>query len=327
MRRREFITLLGGAAAWPLAARAQHGERVRRIAVAMSFPEGDAETQTRLVALRSGLRQLGWIEGRNIQIEFRHIESRERLPAEAAAVVSGGPDIILTNGTPVTAAMQAATRTIPIVFTNVADPISNRLVASLARPGENITGFSNYEPAIGGKWMQALKDVVPSLARILVVFSPDNPISAHLLKSVEAGASSFGMATTASPVRNANHLKEAIESFAREPRGGLLTLPDGRMTALRAEIFNLALAHRLPAIYPFRFFAKEGGMMSYGIEASAAYHQAAVYVDRILKGSNPADLPVQNPTKYEFVINLKTAKAIGLSISESLLVRADEVIE
>jgi putative ABC transport system substrate-binding protein len=329
MKRREFITLLGGAAAaWPLAARAQQGGRVRRVGVLQATAENDPETQARTKAFRQGLAALGWTEGRDILIDYRYAAGdAARLKAYAAEMVSAGPDLILANSTPVVAALRQGTPP-PIVFVQVTDPIGQGFVASLARPGGNITGFAAFEPTMGTKWLAMLKEIAPGLARVALMFNPDTAPFARLFwQPVEDAAPSFDVKPIQAPVREVGEIEHAIETLARDGNGGLMVLPDISTLNHRDLIIALASRHRLPAIYPFRYFATSGGLMSYGIDVADVYRRAASYVDRILKGAKPSDLPVQLPTKFELAINLKTAKAMGLTFPISMQQLADEVIE
>jgi putative tryptophan/tyrosine transport system substrate-binding protein len=329
MRRREFIALLGGAAAgWPLAARAQQRERMRRIGVVAGDMETDPEEQMRIGAFRQRLAQLGWVGGGSVSFDYRWAATDDdRIRSHVAELVDLKPDVILTQGTPLTLAAQQQTRTIPIVFTLVADPVASGLVASLAHPGANITGFTNYEYAIGGKWLEALKEGATRITRVLAIQNPENAGAPGLLREIEVGAHSFGVQVATASTLDASEMERAIEAFAHEPNGGLIVLPDATTSNLRASLVALTARHRLPAIYPFRYFAASGGLMSYGIDTADPFRRAADYVDRILKGEKPADLPVQAPTKYELAINLKAAKALGLNLPATLLARADEVIE
>jgi putative ABC transport system substrate-binding protein len=334
MRRREFITLLGGAAAWPLAARAQQGDRVRRIGVLMGYAESDLEAQAHIAAFREELQKLGWTQGRNTQIDTcwaapDDAESRQRCAKEIVALQ---PDVILSNTTPTTTALLQQTRTIPIVFAIVADPIGSGFVASFARPGGNATGFTFREPTMestmAGKWLELLKEIAPRVVRVAMLF---NPVSAtyadYWLNPFKAAAPSFAVEAIAAPVRDTSELEPVIAAQARQPNGGLIAMPDSFNDAHRVEITSLAVRYRLPAVYPFRFFAEAGGLLSYGLDRSDNFRRAATYVDRILKGEKPSELPVQVLVKFELVINLKTAKALGLEVPAQLLGRADEVIE
>jgi putative ABC transport system substrate-binding protein len=327
MRRREFITLLGGmAAAWPLSARA---DRMRRIGVLMAYGENDSEAQTYLTAFRGELQKLGWAEDHNIRIDTRSAaldtEAMQRLAKE---LVSLQPDLILSQVTPTTAALMQQTRTIPIIFALVADPVGSGLVASLAKPGGNVTGFIQIEASVAGKWLELLKEIAPRVARVAFLF---NPVTAryaeYYLNPFKAAAASIRVEAISAPVRDSSELESVIAERAREPNSGLIVMPDSFTTVHRKEITLLAAHHRLPAAYPFRFFAELGGLLSYGTNRIDQFRRAAAYADRILKGEKPADLPVQAPTKYEFVINLKTAKALGLDVPWFLQQSADEVIE
>jgi len=328
MKRREFITLLGGAAAgWPLVARAQQPERVRHVGVLMGLVENDLEAQSLIDRARHRLGELGWSEGLNIRIEHRWAAGdNNRLRAYAAELAQLKPDVIVCEGTPVVAALQQATRTIPIVFVNANDPIGSGFVASIARPGGNITGFVSFEPAMGGKWLETLKEVAPDVARVALIYNPQTHTGQHF-QSIEAASRSLAVKAIRLPFSNAAEIERALGDFAREPKGGLLVLPDNSTNLHRDLICTLAARHRLPAIYPFRRFITSGGLTYYGADTKDMYGKLAEYVDRILKGAKPADLPVQTPTKFELIINLKTAKAIGLDVPAALLARADEVIE
>jgi putative tryptophan/tyrosine transport system substrate-binding protein len=329
--RREFITLLGGgAAAWPLAAGAQQPQQMRRIGVLMGYAESDSDARAWYAAFREVLQKLGWTQGRNTQIDTcwaapDDAESRQRCAKEIVALQ---PDVILSNTTPTTTALLQQTPTISIVFAIVADPIGSGFVASFARPAGNVTGFTFTEPTMAGKWLELLKEIAPRVVRVAMLF---NPVSAtyadYWLNPFNAAAPSFGVEAIAAPVRDTSELEPVIAAQAREPNGGLIAMPDSFTDAHRVEITSLAARYRLPAVYPFRFFAEVGGLLSHGVDRTDNFRRAATYVDRILKGEKPADLPVQAPTKYELVINLKTAKALGLDVPPTLLARADEVIE
>ena len=331
MRRRDFITLLGGAAAaWPLAARAQQDGRVRRVGVLMPFPEADPQIQARLAAFRQGLERLGWSEGRNVRIDYRFapvsgaLDQAQKLAKELIALQ---PDVILGDSTAMAAALQRESRAIPIVFVAVSDPIGSGFIASLARPGGNLTGTLNYEASITGKWLQMLKEIAPRLARVALVGNPKTTSFDYFLRAAEAAAQSLAIELVPSRVETAADIERAIESFARVPNGGLLLLPD-TTTAVHSDlIIALAARHRLPAVYTARFFVTAGGLMSYSTDRVDLVRQAAAYVDRILRGDKPADLPAQAPVKYQTILNLKTAKAFGLTVPPGLLVAADEVIE
>jgi putative tryptophan/tyrosine transport system substrate-binding protein len=330
MRRREFIALLGSApAAWPLAAPAQQTERMRRISVVVAYAEGDPEAQTRVIAFRQALEGLGWIEGRNVAMEYRWgAGDADRARAFATELVSLKPDIILAHGTPAVTAFRAATRTIPIVFVSVIDPVGAGHVQSLARPGGNITGFSTFEPEIGGKWLELLKEVAPGLKRVAGISDPAFKGFAGVWGAIENMAPRFGLEVKNLPFHApTDDLESAVARFAQEPGGGLIVLPTALNAVERNRIFSSAARGRLPAMYAFGFYAIDGGLMSYGIDTVDLFRRSASYVDRILKSEKPADLPVQAPTKFEMVINLKTAKALGLTVPPSLLATADKVIE
>jgi putative ABC transport system substrate-binding protein len=328
MRRREFITLLGSAtAAWPIVARAQQPGRMRHIGVLIGGSETDPEIQSRVAAFQKELQELGWIEGRNLRIDRRWAAGElSRIRIYAAELVGLRPEVILGANTPVVEALRQQTHTIPIVFSSVTDPVESGLVQSLARPGGNATGVTTYEPEMSGKWVELISEVATPVTRVALLFNPMTT-SGQTFRPVELAARSLGLAPTALPVRDPNEIEDAIAAFGREPNGALIILSDVFTTVHRKLIITLAASHRLPAIYPFRFFAVDGGLMSYGIDQLDLYRRAASYVDRILKGEKPADLPVMLPTKFELAINLKTAKALGLTVPPRLLVRADEVIE
>jgi putative ABC transport system substrate-binding protein len=329
MRRREFITLLGGAAAsWPLAARAQQPDRVRRIGVLMSFSESDPDAQALLSAFVQALPALGWTDGRNVRIDTRWAGGEaNQLKAHAVELVSLKPDAILVAGTLGLLALRQETRSIPIVFVQVGDPVESGLVASLAHPGGNITGFTTFEHAIGGKWLALLKEIAPRIGRVAVILNPENATHPGLLRAIETLAPSSGVQVTPVRVRDAGDIERAVNAFAPGPDPGLIVLPDAVTLVHRDLIIALAARYRLPATYPIRSFAMSGGLISYGYVAADLYRRAALYVDRILRGASPADLPIQAPTKFELVINLKTAKALGLDVPWFLQQRADEVIE
>jgi len=328
MKRREFITLLGGAAAWPLAARAQQPQRMRRIGVLMNLASDDAEGQARLAAFHQGLQQLGWTVGRNVQIDYRWgAGNADYIRKFAAELVALAPDVILSTGSPGVAALQQATRTVPVVFVTVVDPVSSGFVDSLARPGGNITGFALYEYSISGKWLALLKEIAPGMTRAAVIRDPALTAGGGQLGVIQAVAPLVGAEVTPVNVRNADEIERAITAFARSPNGGLIVTASTLAGVHRDLIIALAARHKLPAVYPIPYFARSGGLMSYGPNSVDQYRRAASYVDRILNGEKPADLPVQAPTKYELVINLKTAKTLGLEVPPTLLARADEVIE
>jgi putative ABC transport system substrate-binding protein len=329
VRRREFITLAAGAAAWPLAARAQQGGRVRRIVFLHALAENNPEAQARIVAFRQGLETLGWIENRNIQIEHRFSAGDfAQIQAYTAELVSSAPDLIVASSTPVVAALKQATRDIPIVFSVVNDPVGQGFIASLARPGGNITGFTFVEFTMVGKWLEMLKEMAPDVRRVALIFDPQTAPYYHIyLREFGAVPATLAAELAAAPVRDEAELGAAIAALAREPASGLIAAPDPFINTRRRLIMQLAERHRLPAIYGFRHYVTEGALMSYGPDTADIVRRSASYVDRILKGEKPAHLPIQQPTKFELVINLKTAKALGLDVSPMLLARADEVIE
>jgi putative tryptophan/tyrosine transport system substrate-binding protein len=330
MRRREFISLIGGAvAAWPLAARAQQGERMRRIGVLVGLFEDDPDTKVRLAGFQQGLERLGWSEGRNVHIDYRFAPAGARAQVLAKELVSLQPDVIVSQASPATGALQRETRTIPIVFVGVADPIGSGFVASLARPGGNITGFLLFEASITGKWLAMLKDIAPNLSRVTLVINPKSaPYYEFYLHAAQAAASSLGLELVLGSIDNAAaDIERAFGAFARTPNGGVILPPDTNTIVHRDLLIALAARHRLPTVYSDRLFVTAGGLFCYSTDRADQFRHAASYVDRILKGTRPADLPVQVPTKYETVVNLKTAKALGLTVPPALLVAADEVIE
>jgi putative ABC transport system substrate-binding protein len=328
LKRRDFITLLGGAAAtWPRAARAQQPDRLRRIGVLMPFTANDPEAQARNVVFEQSLQQLGWTVGRDLQIDYRssggEAASVRRYAAELVALA---PDAILTVGSVTIGPLQQATRTIPIVFVNVADPIGAGFVQSLARPGGNATGFTNFEYSMSGKWVELLKEIAPRVTRAAVLRDPTEAAGIGQFGAIQSVAQSQGVLLTPFSVRDVGEIERGVAAFALSGNGGLIVTAGG--TGFRRDlIIGLASRHKLPAVYPFRYYAKDGGLITYGPDTHDPIRRAAGYIDRILKGEKPADLPVQAPTKYELVINLKTAKALGLEIPPMLLSRADEVIE
>jgi putative ABC transport system substrate-binding protein len=329
MKRREFIRLLGGAAAaWPLAARAQQSERMRRIGVLMLGDESDPDQQSRVGAFRAELARMGWTKGQNIEIDSQFAATTsDRIRSKATDFVARNLDAILANGTPVLEALQKLTSTIPIVFVGVSDPLSAGFVPSLARPGGNITGFSNFEYAIGGKWLQLLNEAAPHVIRVAVLLHRGDAAWARYLAAIETLAPSLGMQLTSFFLGDPSETERHFETFALERNGGVIVSNNARAMSQRELIGTLSVRYQLPAVYPARVYAVSGGLMSYGIDPVDPYRRAAGYIDRILKGENPGDLPVQAPTKYELVINLKTAKALGLDVPPMLLARADEVIE
>ena len=328
MRRRDFITLLGGAAAaWPLAARAQ--ERVRRIGVLMGGAEADLESHPRMSALQQGLEQLGWKVGRNLRIDYRWtMADLDRTRAGAEELLRLSPDVLLADGGGRASALLRATRTVPIVFVFAGDPVALGLVQSFARPGGNATGFTAHEPTIGPKLLEFLIEIAPRIRRIAVVFNPaTSPLSQQMMRLIDEAAPRFGVQVIPSPVQEPGDIEAALAKLGTDPGCGLLAPPDNYTTVHRKLILDLSLRYRLPAVYALRYFVADGGLIAYGVDPIDPFGRAAGYFDRILKGEKPADLPVQAPTKYELVINLKTAKALGLEVPPSLLARADEAIE
>jgi putative ABC transport system substrate-binding protein len=330
MRRRDFITgIAGSAAAWPLAAHAQQPEPMRRVGVLMGFPESDSQAQGFIAAFRDGLQKLGWTDGRNVRIDTRwaafDAESRQRFAKELIALQ---PDLILSHTTPTTAALLEQTTTIPIIFATVTDPIGSGIVASLPRPGGIATGFTLVEPTMAAKWVELLKEIAPRVNRATMLFNPATATYAdYFLKPFKAAAPSFAVEAIAAPVRDTSELESVIAAQAREPNGSVIVMPDSFTDTHRVEITSLVARYRLPAIYAYRFFAALGGLLSYGADLSDNFRRAADYVDRVLKGAKPSELPVQAPVKFELVINLKTAKVLGLDVPLQLRQRADEVIE
>jgi putative ABC transport system substrate-binding protein len=330
VKRREFITLIGGvAAAWPLATRAQQGERMRRIGVLMAMAGQDDPIQLALVtAFRQGLEKLGWIEGQDIRIDTRWAAGDpDRIRRYAAELVALRPDAIVANTSLGVTAMLQETRSLPIVFLQMNDPVGSGLVASLAHPGGNVTGFTPAEFSMGGKMLEALKDVAPQISQVAVLLTPEQVPAVMTLRAIEEVAPSISVKVTAAGVHNAVEIEQAIATCAREPNSGLVVLPTVTTSYHRRLIIELAARHRLPAAYAYPHFVRDGGLVSYGVEIADQYRQAASYVDRILKGAKPGDLPIQQPTKFELALNLKTAKALGLTITREFLLRADEVIE
>jgi len=329
LRRRNFITLLGGAAAaWPVAARAQQPERRRRIGVLLSIAESDPEAQRRIQALRQGLQELGWIEGRNVSVEYRFgAADAARIAVQVADLVALKPDVIVGNSTPVVTALRQATSSIPVVFVQIIDPVGSGLVESLARPGGNLTGFSDFELGTSSKWLELLKEITPNTTRVAALLQHGLAPNSGFLRALEDAAPTVGVQLTAVRVRDAVDIEQGLGAFAGQSNGGLIVLPSPVAAVHRDTIIMLAERYRLHAVYPFRYFSVSGGLLSYGVDNVDLYRLGATYVDRILRGANPADLPVQHPVKFELVINLKTAKALGLEVPPTLLARADEVIE
>lgn len=330
MQRRDFIKGIAGAAAWPLAAGAQQSDAVRRVGVLMGFADSDAVAQAYLIVLREELRKLGWIEGRNLRIDVRwaeadDAETRRRFATELVAL---RPAVIVSHNTPTTAALLQQTRTVPIVFAIVSDPVGSGFVTSFSRPGGNATGFTNIEPTISGKWMELLREIAPRVDRVVLLYNPITaPYAEYYLNPFKAAAASSAVKATVASVHNMSEFESIIAAQARAPNGGLIVMTDSFMTAHRVEIASLAARYRLPAIYPFRSFVERGGLLSYGNDLVDSFRRAASYADRILKGATPNELPVQAPVKFELVINLKTAKALGLDVPVQLQQRANDVIE
>jgi putative ABC transport system substrate-binding protein len=330
MQRRKFITLLGGAAAaWPLAARAQQPGGMRRIGVLMAYAESDSEGQAYLAAFREGIQKLGWTEGRNIGIDTRWATSDAALMQRfAKELIALQPELIFSSDTPTTAALLQQTRTIPIIFATVSDPVGSGFVASFPQPGGNVTGFIVMEPTMAGKWLELLKEIAPRVNRVAILFNPATaPYFEYYLNPFKAAVASVAVEAIVAPVRDTSELESVVAAQARAPNTGLIAMPDSFMNAHRAEVTSLAARYRLPAVYAFRFFAELGGLLSYGNDVRDNFRRAAAYADRILKGAKPSELPVQAPVKFELVINLKTAKALGLDVPLSLQQRADAVIE
>ena len=334
MRRREFILALGGAAAassnlWPLTARAQQGGRKRKIAVIMSTANGDAEGKARLDAFLHSLQELGWTQGGNIEIaDYWIAGDAERIRAAASEIALIKPDVILSSTTPVVAALRSQSQVSPIVFVLVSDPVGSGFVESLARPGGNITGFINIESSIGGKWLELLKEIVPKIKHAGLLFNPDTaPYVEYYLAPIKVAAASLGIEALAVPVRSLSEIEPALLKLTGDAAGGVVVMPDAFTGANRRQIISQAERHKVPAMYPYRYMAQEGGLISYGIDTNDLYRRAALYVDRLLKGAKPAELPVQQPTKFELAINLKTAKTLGLTVPPILLASADDVIE
>ena len=328
MRRREFITLLGGAAAtWPLAGRAQQFEPLRRIGVLMTTAD-DREGRRRLSAFREGLEKRGWAEGKNISIDVNwSVSDPERTRSLVNELIGRAPDLILASGTPATSALHRARAAIPVIFTVVSEPIEQGFVQSLAHPGGNITGFANLEPSLGGKWIELLKEIAPNVTRVAIIFNPQAaPAAIVMSRSADEAAEKLAIELVRSPVHDPAEIESAITRLRRQT-DGFVMLPDTSLNIHRKLIVELASRSQLPAVYPFSYLVTEGGLASYGIDLADSFRQAAVYVDRIFHGEKPADLPVQQPTKFDLAINLKTAKALGLIVPPTLLARADEVIE
>jgi putative ABC transport system substrate-binding protein len=329
MRRREFIGMLGAVATVaPLSVQAQQSGRMRRVGVLSVSSERDSAVVARLDAFRDGLQKLGWVEGRTIRLEYRFANGNlQALRSHAAELVQTAPDVIFSVGTTPMTVLQPATNTIPIVFAQISDPVELGFVARVPRPGGNITGFALFETRIAVKWLEVLKELAPNVKRVAFLYDPSNPASPSYLSALNATAATLGVQVSGAVVRNADEIAPAVAEAAREPNGGLIVPQTAVNTLHRHQIIALAAQHKLPAMYLYRYYVEEGGLVSYGVDLNDGYRRAASYVDRILKGERPGDLPVQFPTKYELVINLKTAKALGLDPPILLLARTDEVIE
>jgi putative ABC transport system substrate-binding protein len=330
MRRRDFIAKLATVTAWPLAARAQQRNRMRRIGVLMGWDENDRLAKAGLDRFTQGLQELGWINGQNLQMEVRWAAGDvNRMQAYAKELVGTQPEVILANTTPVTAALQRETRTIPIVFAAVADPVGDGFVASLPRPGGNITGFISQEAAMAGKWLQLFTEIAPAVKRVAIMFNPDTAPGggSYFPPLLEAAARLFNVEPITAPIQSDAEIETVIGSAGRDQRGGLVVLPDAFVRVHRAPIILLAARYKVPAVYSESFWPQEGGLLSYGVDRVDIFRRSAPYLDRILRGAMPSELPVQIPTRFELVVNLKTAKALGLVVPSSILVRADEVIE
>jgi putative ABC transport system substrate-binding protein len=330
MKRREFITLLGGAAAaWPLTARAQQANRMRRIGLLMGYAANDVEAQTWIAAFLDSLRELGWIEGRNFQFDPRWASGDvQRMRSYAAELVGLNPDVILVGSTPALAALWRQTHSIPTVFANVADPVAQGFISSLAHPGKNITGFTSLEFSLGAKWVETLKEISPSLAQAAILYNPETaPYFTSFLPSIEAAAALLSVKTVQFPIGDAAKIEATIKAVADQPSSGLIVVPSAFVTIHRGSIIAKAAQYRLPAVYGFGYYAASGGLIAYGIDVTDMYRRSAAYIDRILNGTNAGDLPVQAPNKFQLIVNLKTAKALGLTVPPQLLARADEVIE
>jgi putative ABC transport system substrate-binding protein len=329
LRRREFIAALGGvAAAWPLAALARQGVRMRRIGVLTAYDETDPVAKTYFSAFTQALAGLGWTVGRNLRMDIRSGGyDINRIAGLAQELVASQPDIIVTSATPTTVALQRETRTIPIVFASVLDPVPSGIVPRLNQPGGNVTGFANFEATLGGKWLELLSEIAPGLKRVAIMFNPDTAAVSTYMPSLETAARSLKVVPITAPVHSDVEIETAITALGREPRGGLVVNSDAFMVAHRAAIISAAARNNVPAVYNLSYWAREGGLLSYGADQVDIFRRAATYVDRILRGEKPGDLPVQFPTKFEMVVNLKTAKALGLAIPPSIMLRADEVVE
>jgi putative ABC transport system substrate-binding protein len=328
MRRREFLGAIGGGLVWPVVANAQQGASIRKIAVLMGYPEADPQAQAIVVALRQELQRLGWTDGRNVRIDTRWAGADpDKARAFATELIGMAPDVIVPSTNQVTRIVQQETRTIPVVFAFVGDPVGSGFAMSLSRPGRNITGFANFDNSIGGKWIELLNEIAPRAERVGFIFSPDAAPNVGFFHSAESAAPALKIKLAALAVRDAADIEQSITAFASEPDGGLIVAPHAVTLGNGKFIIELARQHRLPVVYSDRYFAESGGLISFGNNSADLFRRAGAYVDLILKGAKPADLPVQLPTKFELVVNLKAAKALGLTIPESFLLRADQVIE
>jgi putative ABC transport system substrate-binding protein len=331
MRRREFITLIGSAAAWPFTARAQKSDRLRRVGVLIASAQDDPRVEEYLRALKGSLRALGWADGQNVQIDYRLAVDVSGMQSRATELMNLWPDVIVTYPTPATNAVRQLTRSVPIVFVAVSDPIGTRFVDSFARPGGNITGFTNLEATMGGKWLELVREITPSVKRVSMLYNPETANAGAsggvYLQSIEAGARALGIELIVNPVHDLADIDSAFATIARSPEGGLIVMPNVFTIANRERIVAQTARYQIPTVYPLKSFVQAGGLLSYGVDVTDLFRRAASYVDRILKGEKPADLPVQAPTKFELTINLKAAKALSLTVPPTLLARADEVIE
>ena len=329
MRRRDFFKVIAGSAVgWPHAARAQRPDAMRKIGMIMGFPESDPQARPRVNAFLAALQELGWNDGGNIKMEYRWAAGEaDRIRAAAADLVAQAPDIIVANGSEVTSALKSYTRAIPIIFVQVSDPVGLGVVESLARPGGNVTGLTHFEYSLSEKWLQLLKEIAPSVSWVVVLLNSSNPAANGHYRAIEAVARPLGVQTKLADVKDAAEIEDAISSLTSEPNGGLIILPDNVTLIHRERIVAAAARHRLPAMYPYRYFVAVGGLVCYGVDVTDLFKRAATYVDRVFKGTKPADLPVQGPIKFDWVINLKTAKALGLTIAPTVLARADEIID
>jgi putative ABC transport system substrate-binding protein len=328
VRRREFIALGSALFALPLRARAQDQDRLRRIALMIAPAEDDPEGQARVAAFRTALQSLGWTEGRNLQIDYRWLAGPDRSTGYASELVKLAPEVIVANGTPAVSALHQATRSIPVVFVVVVDPVGAGYVRNLAHPGGNITGFSTFEPEMGTKWLELLKEASPNLRRVAVIWDPGFKGFLGLWQAIESAAIRFGLEVASVPFHDGrDDVQSAIAKIAQEAGGGLIVLPTTLNHTYRERIFSIAARYRLPAIYPFRHYASDGGLIAYGFDNNDLFRRSALYVDRILRGENPGNLPVQAPTKFELTVNLRTARATGITLPESFLLRADALIE